>query len=152
MPLTSAQNATLKAAILADGTMNAFANTSDGNFALAAYLNASSSPAVAVWRNNITPTEIASTIVMSAYVALTAVQQNGLLLLTQGTVDATIPAVRTAFSSIFGAGATLTALTALAQRTGTRFEIIFSTAGPPNTSTMFGQVVSWQDVQIARNS
>lgn len=150
--MTPAELATLKTAITNDSTANAFPNTSDGNFALAIYLNAPSSPAVAVWRRDITPTEVASTIVMSAFVALTAIKQSGLLLLTQGLVDASVASVRTGFNDIFGSGPTLTALTALAQRTGTRFEIIFSTAGPPNTTTMYGQQVSRQDVQTARNS
>jgi hypothetical protein len=151
--LTLTQLATLKAAILADVTANAFPNTNDGNFALAAYLNSASDPVVNVWRKNIQPTEISSTITMSAFVALTAIKQNGLLLLTQGLLDATSANVRAAFNEIFGAGPTLTALTALAQRIGTRFEIIFSSAaGVANISTMFGQSVTYLDVGEARNS
>lgn len=150
--MTPAQLATLKAAVLADSTANAFPNTSDGNFACAAYLNTVPAVPVQLWRPDISPTEVAKTITMSAFVLLTAIKQNGLLLLTQGTVDATAANVRQGFSDIFGAGATLTALTALAQRPGTRFEVIFSSGGPPAVSTMFGQRVAYEDVQAARNS
>lgn len=151
--MTPAQLATLKAAIAADATANAFPNTSDGNFACAAYLNTVPGSPTQLWRPDVTPTEINSTIIYSAYVALTAIKQNGLLQLTQGaTVNATAASVRQGFSDIFGAGATLTALTALAQRPGTRFEVIFSSGGPPAVSSMFGQRVAYEDVQAARNS
>jgi hypothetical protein len=64
-------------------------------------------------------------------------------------VDATSLNVRNAFFAIFAAGATRTALTALAQRTGTRFEVLLSTAGPPNTAQVFGQILSPADVFLA---
>lgn len=152
--MTPAQLSTVKAAILADSTANAFPNTSDGNFALAAYLNAAKIPAVSVWRNDIAPREVASAVVQSEWVVVTAIKQNGLLLMTQGDrIDATQANVRNGFASIFATGATLTALTALAQRSATRFEAMFLTvAGAANTSSVFGQTISPQDVETARNS
>lgn len=151
--LTSAQLATLKAAVLADSTANAFPNTGDGNFECAAYLNTVPAVPTQLWRPDIQPTEVSATITMSAFVALTAIKQNGLLLLTQGSVNATAANVRTAFSDIFGAGASLTALTALAQRAGTRFEVIFSSAaGVANVSTMYGRAVRYDEVMAARSS
>jgi hypothetical protein len=153
MALTTAQLATLKTAILADGTANAFPNTSDGNFACATYLNTVPGSPTQLWRPDILPSEIAKTVTMSAFVVLTAIKQNGLLLMTQGPVDATFAQTRTAFSDIFGAGATLTALTALAKRPGTRFEVIFSAVdGTANTSTMYGRAVDYTEVMAARNS
>lgn len=152
MSLTTAQKSTLKTAILADGTANAFPNTSDGNFGCAGYLNTVPVSPTNIWRPDVMPAEINGAIVMSAFVALTAVKQNGLLQLTQGPVNATIAGIRTAFNDIFGAGATLTALTALAQRPGTRYEVIFSAGGPPAVSTQYGVTVSGQDVMDARNS
>lgn len=152
MSLTTAQKATLKAAILADSTANAFPNTSDGNFACAAYLSTVPGSPTQIWRKDIAPKEVSTAIVMSAYVALTAIKQNGLLLLTQDILDATNANVRQAFTDIFGAGATLTALTALAQRPGTRFEVIFGSGGPPMVSTMYGVTTNGADVQDARNS
>lgn len=152
MSLSPAEKAILKAAIVADPTMNAFPNTSDGNFALAEYLNAPGT--TELWRSDITPEEIASTVTMSAFTSLTAVKQNGLLLMTQGErINATSASVRSSFSDIFGAGATLTALTALAKKMGTRFQIIFSTVdGGANVSTKFGASVNFSDVMEARNS
>lgn len=50
MALTSAQLATLKAAILADNTLNAFPNTDNGNGDLANALNAIASPDWLVWQ------------------------------------------------------------------------------------------------------
>lgn len=151
--MTPAQLTTLKTAILADSTANAFPNTSDGNFACAAYLNTVPGSPTSLWRPDIQPTEVAAKITFSAFVALTAIRQNGLILMTQGPINATEPTVRTGFSDIFGAGATLTALTALAQRPGTRFEVIFSAAsGAANVSTFYGVAVNYQDVMAARNS
>jgi hypothetical protein len=57
--LTSAQLQTLKAAILADPTLNAFANGSDGNFDLAVKLSTTlASPTFFVYRTNVPPQEI----------------------------------------------------------------------------------------------
>ena len=52
MSLTPAQQATLKAAIIADGALNAQPNTADGAFAIADALNLLASPTVTVWRTN----------------------------------------------------------------------------------------------------
>lgn len=155
--MTPAQLTILKNAIAADPTMSAFPNTMDGAFDLANYLNAASSPAVNVWRADVGIDEIGPQIVMSEYVALTAVKQTGLLQLTQGAkVDATNANVRQAFSAIFGAGATsLTNLTALAQRAGTRFETIagfLTAAAPANVSSVYGIRVTYLDVMAARNA
>lgn len=50
MSLTTAQKATLKAAILANGTWNAFPNTPDGNFDLAVLLKTDAAGPVKAWR------------------------------------------------------------------------------------------------------
>jgi hypothetical protein len=147
MDLTSAEAATLKTNVQAN--FAELVAVSDWPAVANAY-NLPSNPAVNLWRNDVSPTEIAATITMSAFTALTQQQQNGLLLLTQGQVDATSSNVRAAFSTIFGAGATLTALTALAQRVGTRAEVLFSSAaGAANVSTKFGQRLTADDVQRA---
>lgn len=118
--------------------------------AIAAAYNLPSNPAANVWRSDVSPSEIAATITMSAFTALTAQQQNGLLLLTQGTVNATSQNVRAAFNTIFGAGQTLTDLTVLAQRVGTRVEVLFSSvAGAARVTTKYGQLLTTDDVQKA---
>lgn len=147
--MTPAQIATLKAAIAADPTMSAYPNTSDGAYDLAQYLNATSNPAVSIWKPDVSPSAMAAAVDWTAYAALTAAKQNAYLALTQGPVDATSASVRSAFSSIFGAGATLTALSALAQRTASRLEAVFTTS---NVCSVYGQMVGYQDVQQARNS
>lgn len=59
MSLTSAQKATLKAAILADPTLNAFPNGADGNYDLAAKLsNEAAVGTFFVYRTNVNPQDI----------------------------------------------------------------------------------------------
>lgn len=56
--LTSAQLATLKAFIAADPTMSAIPAGSDGAFAIKDLLNATASPAFTVWKTNVSVDEI----------------------------------------------------------------------------------------------
>ena len=58
MTLTAPQLATLKAAILADGTMSAKPMTSGGSLEIAGLLNAAASPAYYVWRSNTSASDI----------------------------------------------------------------------------------------------
>lgn len=147
MNLTAAEQATLKADVQAKFSAQA---ALDDWPAISVAYNQPSVPAVNVWRNDITPSEVASAITMAAFTGLSQQQQNGLLLLTQDRVDATSSNVRLAFNTIFGAGATLTALTALAQRVGTRAEILFSSgASGANVSSKLGQILTADDVQKA---
>lgn len=62
MALTPAQNATLKAAILADNTLNVFPNTNDGNNDLANALKAVASPDWYVWQTAVPINDINDTI------------------------------------------------------------------------------------------
>ena len=151
MPLTPAQRTTLKTDV-----------TSAANaVALGAFITAEDWPSVAtfynqnsvasVWRPNVSARELTGGIVGSAYDSLSVAKQNGYIAVTQGgVIDTTQATIRAWFSDIFGAGATLTNLTAIAQRLGTRFEILFSSvAGTANVTTMFGQLVSGADIQDA---
>lgn len=58
MALTPAQNATLKAAILGDATLNAIANTADGAFEIADRLDLQAAPAFIVWKTSVSIDEI----------------------------------------------------------------------------------------------
>ena len=147
MDLTTAEAATLKTDVQANfASLAALADWP----AIATAYNLPSSPATSVWRPDILPSEIAATITMSAFTALTAQQQNGLLLLTQGSVNAASANVRDAFQNIFGAGQTLTDLTTLAKRTGTRVEILFSSAASgARVTTKYGLLLTAADVQKA---
>ena len=54
--MTPAQQATLKAAILADATLNAYPNTPDGSYEMCLYkLNVDFSPTFTVWQDQLTP-------------------------------------------------------------------------------------------------
>lgn len=142
--LTTAQLATLKSDIAAN--FAAQVTAADWPTITAAY-NAPSNPVVTIWRADIPTSEIVSGITFSELVALSAVKQFGLQVLMQpGTVDATSANVRAAFSAIFGASTTLTALSALAQRTATRLEALFTTA---QVSAVYGYALSANDVQKA---
>lgn len=56
--LTTAQQATLKAAILADPVLAAYPMTTDGAYAIAAAMNLAASPAFIVWKTSVNPDEI----------------------------------------------------------------------------------------------
>lgn len=85
--------------------------------------------ATSVFRNDIKTAEIVGTIVAADFVSLSAVQIAKLqLMLTNGVFDATVSNTRTIFLGIFtGMTNTITALTALAQRPGTRAEVLWGT-------------------------
>lgn len=150
--LTPAQQTTLKTDMHSAGNaaaLGAFLSAADW-VSIAAFYNASS--AQTVWKPNITVRDLTRNIVGSAFDALTTQKQQGYIALTQGgIVDATAASIRAWFQDIFGAGSTtLIALTAEAQRTATRFELLFATAASPaNVSTVFGQTLTPQDVQFA---
>lgn len=156
MSLTAAEYTTLKNSINADPTLSALPNTSDNAFTIAAAYNVNSSPAVNVWKPSIPVGQLANVIDWTAsvdgFLSLTVSKQNAYFALTQGgIVDATQANIRNGFSAIFTA-TIANALAAIAQRIGTRFEVLFSTvSGAANVSTKYGQMLSYQDVLAARN-
>ncbi len=97
-----------------------------------------------IWKPDLKVSDLPPAIVMSAFIALTAVKQNGYFVLTQGEyVDATSSNVRAGFISIFGAGTTLNNLTALAQRFATNFEFLFTTS---NVSSVYSYILTETDI------
>lgn len=147
--MTPAQLATLKTDIQAQPSLASAVTAADWP-TIAAFYNAAASPSVNVWRSDVKASEVVAAITYSEYVALTAVKQGGLALLIQpGTVDATSSNVRAAFQAIFGASTSLTALTNLAQRAATALEKLFGSGGPPITSTLYGHVLTADEVQQA---
>lgn len=140
--LTASQFATLKSDIQANFAAQVAA--ADWPSIATAY-NQPSSPAVTVWRADIKPSEIVAAIAGSEFVALTALKQSLLsLLLMPGVVDASSANIRADFSAIFPSSASLTALTAIAQRTATRLEALFTTA---QVSAVYGYALTADDVQ-----
>ncbi len=67
MALTTAQLQALKTAIVGNPTWNALPNNGDGNFALAALLNAPASPASSVWRTDARVSAILDAVDLSKY-------------------------------------------------------------------------------------
>ena len=154
--MTPSQLTTLKNYIAGDSALNARLDNSDGNTFIAEALNVTFSPDFTVWRTDIKSSEIVSAVVGTEYVALTNLKQTALnFVLFPGIVNASSPNIQADFSAIFSAGATLTALTALAKRNATIIEKILSTGtgtlGNPATMSFEGQL-SYNDVHAARIS
>lgn len=161
MSLTSAQQTTLKAAILADPTLNAFPNTGDGNFDLAVYLsNTLASPAFIVWRTNVPTSDVKKAIVWTEYIAATGVADRDALglIISNGIVNAADVNIRQGFQDIFAGpqkAVTRANLTAISKRSATLIEKILAigTGTDVSPATMgFEGTISAADVQQARNS
>ena len=162
MALTAPQLATLKAAILADGTLNAFPNNSDGNYDLAntGLKAVAAGPNNICWKSAVQPAEYRNQIVWSEIAALTAGNSRvweyitGMNTLPINAADANI---RSAISAAFTSGApnTLTVLTAIAKRIMTKLESFFATGtgstASPATLVIEGGI-SAADVAAVRNS
>ena len=175
MALTTTQQATLKAALLADSELAAFPPNADGSFALAALLNTAASPDYWVWRSKITQSEIvsttsgdATTFSWTTYIGRSAGERDAWRQMFANSGDAVNPSnanVRAAFADIFsgvsGAGQRAH-LVAVGRRKATRGEKIFASATPGgsgesgstgNPASMgFEGALAWQDVDDARNS
>jgi len=147
--LTSGQQSVLVSAINADPTLTALA-AANGFPQIADAMNAASSPAVSVWR-----ADLPSKTVLNALQASDMPTPAGLigyvqLLLSVPVIDASNANVRASFSTCFSGKTTLANLTGLAQRTATRFEALFTTvASPANTTSVYGYLVTADDVQAA---
>lgn len=158
MSLNAAQSAALKADILADATLNAFPNNSDGAFEIAKAYNLPASPAFVVWRSTLTP-DLSRTAIVAGAVQLdnlTAGKRDALLYLAQGSLDCRKTEVRPAIDDLCGSQNTLKAsLLAAEKRNATRAEKLFATGtgsdAAPATTTFEG-TLTYQDVEAARNS
>jgi hypothetical protein len=153
--LTTAQLATLKTDIQAQGTLAAAVSAADWQ-TVAAFYNANSSSAI--WLPSVPVATLASAIDWSTtaltggnggFQSLAQAARDAYFALTQGgSVDATQTNVRNGFSSIFPANVA-SALAAVAQRTATRLEVLFGSGGPPVVSALFGYQVTASEVQKA---
>lgn len=159
MALTTEQNTTLKAAILADSVLNAFPNTPDGAFAIADALNLTNVPDFIVWRTDIPTKDVKKVVVWTEYVGRSVGEQGAFsLMISNGIIDASQTNVRQGIQDIFSgpSGAnTRSALTAISKRKARRIEKILATGtgtdASPATMTYEG-TISYQDVYAARNS
>jgi hypothetical protein len=137
--LTAAQTATLKAAIAAetDATFVDYRNQG-ATGAMANWLNELTSPAWIVWRTNVPPAEYRDAITWTEVDALTAgkariwewITQNMTAALNAGSAN-----VRTGLADCWASNTTTrTNLLAIAKRTATKAEKLFST-GTGTTAT-----------------
>jgi hypothetical protein len=169
MALTSAQKATLKAAITADPVLSALPNNTDGAFEIAAAFNAPATPAFFVWRSLVTEHEFTGTVSAEAtsfswpaYIARSEAERNGWGRMFNGTysVNPSLPNVRQGIADIFSGSANSAPaqrahLLAIAKRNATRAEKLFATGtrstASPATMAFEGSL-SYQDVDDARNA
>lgn len=165
MPLTNAQLSTLKADILADPALNAFPQTADGAFAIAALYSLNASPDFWVWRTSIPQFEIVSFLSPDAtswswttYIGRSQGERDGWreMFADTGTINFSLPNVRQGLQDIFSgtAGAAQrTHLLAIGRRKARDVEKLFAT-GPGTTAapaTMsFEGTLTYLEVQNAR--
>lgn len=130
--LTTAQLQTLKTAILADPTANAFYQAGDLS-GLAAYYNGPASPAFIVWRTLVSIGEVGRTFNATELAGLTSLNTQRLQNLAawlEAGVNPSLATTRQFFDDVFsGAGGanTRAALLAIWKRSATRLEKVFAT-------------------------
>lgn len=168
--LTPAQNATFKAAIIADGPSNAQPNNSDGAFAIAAIWDVLATPDFWVWRTSVSKHECTSSAspdgttfiwAGNGFITRSVGEQAAWreLLGEGGSVNPSLANVRQAFTDIFSgtgnAAANRAHLAAVGRRKATRAEKLFATGtGSTASPAIMGHEgsLTYQDVEIARNS
>jgi len=74
--LTASQLVVLKAAILADTTLDAFPNNDDGNSAIAQALDLLASPVFVVWRTNVTANEVLGKVVWTELIGRSVAERD----------------------------------------------------------------------------
>ena len=167
MPLTSAQNTTLKNHILATPDLNAVPATYDGAYALADLLNAIASPDFIVWKvllheQEITSLTSAENTVWSwpAFISRSVGEQTGWARMFNGTytINPSLAQVRAGIADIFSGGtgaAQRTHLLAIAKEKATRIEKLLATGtgttADPATRVHVGNI-SPMEVYMARIS
>ena len=157
--MTPAQQATLKAAILADATLNAYPNTPDGSYEMCLYkLNVDFSPTFTVWQDQLTPERFDAGLIVGATQidGLTPGKRDELFMIGARTRDCNQVAVRNAIDDATGSASTLkAAMVAVTKRNALYGEKIFATGTgtvvSPATLVVYGNL-NYLDVFAARNS
>lgn len=159
--LTPAQLTVMKADILADGTLNSFPDTGDGNQAIADRYNAQATPTFTVWKSKVTIEATGQIFNGTEWGSMTTGDHTRLQTVAQwlpGGYNAALADVRAMFDNIWsGAGGALTRanLLVLWKRTATRAEKLLATGTGSNAVPAvlgFEGRISYQEVQRARNS
>lgn len=112
---------------------------------IADYYNQTAFPEVEIWRPDLTISDITNNIVFSDYIALTAAKREAWMALSQGLIiNATIPLVRTNFTSIFGNGTSTTNnVIAIAKKKATNLESLFITSG---VSELYNYIITAEEI------
>ena len=140
--LTSAQQVTLKAFILADPVFSLKPATAQGAYEIAAGLESlAENPAWTVWRNNVTSDEIGNAWNGSDIDGLSGLNMQRLQLMLQSSPQGTFDMGRTdrraGFENPFGAnanGASRVAMRAVWKRSANRLEKLFSVGTGTDTT------------------
>jgi hypothetical protein len=160
--LTTEQLALLKAAIAADGELNAFPAGSDGSWEIAILLNQTANPAFTVWRTNVDVDEIMRNGMDWARVDNLTVGKARIWdwMGRLGTFNPSKANIRAGIDAAWvGTAADLAVRATIythCKRLATRAEKLFATGGAgtdasPALLTLDGNL-TWQEVQQARNS
>lgn len=166
MPLTEVQLASLKALIVGNPTFNAYPNTPDGAYDLAALLNTgTASPTFWIWRTSVSRAQVynevgpdGTTWSWSTYKSQAAVEQNTWVQMFMGdTADFTQANFRAGVAAIFSGSAPANAqrdhVLGVGRRQATHIEKLFATGtgstASPGVATITS--VTFADVQSARN-
>lgn len=170
MPLTAAQNASIKADILANPDLNAFPNTIDGAYDMAILYNKTASPDFIVWKVRLHEQDITSgkssentTWSWPSFISRSAAEQAGWARMFNGTytVNPSLVQVRVGMDDVFSGGtgvAQRAHISAISKEKATRIEKVLAdtssgagTTAAPATRTHVGPI-AYQDLYAARNS
>lgn len=166
MALTPEQLASLKALIVGNPTFNAYSNTPDGAFDLAALLNTGvTSPAFWIWRTSVSRAQIYNEVGPDAtswnwttYKNQGATEQNAWVQMFMGDqADFTQANLRAGIAAIFTGGAAATAqrdhILGVGRRSATHIEKLFATGTGSTASPAIATVtsVTYVEVFTARN-
>ena len=161
MALTTAQLTTLKADIIADATLNAFPNNSDGAFAIATAYNLLASPDFIVWRTQVPTADCKKAMVWTEFIGRSAGERDSWqFMLSNGVINGADTNIRQGIQDIFSGAqgaATRAALTALAKTKASRIQKLFSTgtgsdASPATMASNISEfyLLPYQEVELAR--
>lgn len=170
MALTVQQLGTLKAAIVADNTLNSLPNNTDSNIVIAAAFNANASPDFWVWKQSITQNDVLNQVSVDGttfdwasaggYIARSQGERDAFRqIFMAGAINPSLAKIRAAFDDIFsgsGAGgiANRAHIKAVSRRLAKRGEKLFATGtgstASPAVLGFEGNITS-ADVQAARD-
>ena len=159
MALTPAQQAAVKADILANPDLDAFPNTADGAYAIADLYNLEASPAFVVWRSDIPTSDVKKALDWTELIAASVGERDTfLVMIANGILNATDINIRAGIADVFsgpGGANTRAALIALAKENTSRIVALLATwtgsDADPGTPTFTG-TIGYTDVLNARNS